>query len=516
MGLSCNPIASLSPSPMSVEPKYKIIQRFDEEEDKLATTAVARQGSPDFEGFAELCDAARSGDLERVEKAVAFGVNVNQIDEFDYSPLILASLCGHYEVVEYLLNNGAKCDRDTFQGERCLYGALTDSIRQLLLKFDISKAVDATQPFLAHLAKVFSRKLFTDVVFKGVSDSGETVEIKAHKFFLAAQSPYLTQVVASKTKSVIPIIANFDDFEYCIRYLYFVESDAKESKISHKLDITFDDFYSVAVKTKLAVYFEKLLDQKITTFEPEEDVIDKLSDLDTFPDAAIYTRDEETGSRTYYPVHKMLLSRVEYFSLMFGTDSFQGIDTMYAEATSSFPLLELDQTTPEVAEIFLQWLYTDKCEIPRDLALDVLFLADSLFADKLKSLAAIVISQAETPVASMADILRAAWATRIERLEHYVAQHISNDLDEWIDKEEFLELVEESAGRVTARQETDTIELVDDVRYYLGKKWGVFEEDQDEKTGRVDEEFRISQYERRYNEDLDRIDDMLDKLKLGA
>lgn len=501
---------------MSVEPKYKIIQRFDEEEDKLAGATLAYSDSPDFEGFAELCDAARSGDLERVEKAVAFGVNVNQIDEFDYSPLILASLCGHYEVVEYLLNNGAKCDRDTFQGERCLYGALTDAIRQLLLKFDISKAVDATQPFLAHLAKVYSRRLFTDVVFKGVAESGENVEIKAHKFFLAAMSPYLKEVVASKIKSVIPIVANFDDFEYCIRYLYFVESDAKESKISQKLDVTFDDFYSVAVKTKLAVYFEKLLDQKITTFEPEEDVIDKMSGLETFPDAAIYTRDEETGSRTYYPVHKMLLSRVEYFSLMFGTDAFQGIDTMYAEATSEFPLLELDECTPEVAEIFLQWLYTDKCEIPRDLALDVLFLADSLFADKLKSLAAIVISQAETPVAPLGEILRAAWATRIERLEHYVAQHISNELEEWIDKDEFLELVEESAGRVTARQETDTIELVDDVRYYLGKKWGVFEEDQDEHTGRVDEEYRISQYERLYNADLDKIDEMLDKLNLGA
>lgn len=484
---------------MSVEPKYKIIQRLDDDD-----VAPVTDNSP---GFAELCDAARSGDLERVEKAVAFGVNVNQIDEFDYSPLILASLCGHYGVVEYLLNNGAKCDRDTFQGERCLYGALTDKIRQLLLKFDISKAVDSTQPFVAHLAKVFGRKLYTDVTFRGPLE-----EVQAHRFFLAAMSPYLASVVANREKKVVPLVANAEDFEYCIRYLYFAESDPRESAISQKLDVQFDDFYSVTVKTKLAVYFDKLVAQKLTTFDSDDFAIDSLSGLDTFPDAAVYTRDEETGSRTYYPVHKMLLSRVEYFSLMFGTDS---LSSMFEEANSQFPLLELSETTPAVAEIFLAWLYTDKCEIPRDLALDVLFLADSLFADKLKSLAAIVISQAPDPVASMADILRAAWATRIERLEHYVAQHISNHLDEWIDNEEFWGLVEESAGRVTARQETDTIELVDDVRYYLGKKWGVFEEDQDE-TGRVDEEYRISVYERQYNADLDRIDDMLDKLKLGA
>lgn len=29
-----------------------------------------------------------------------------------------ASLCGHYDVVQLLLENGAVCERDTFQGER--------------------------------------------------------------------------------------------------------------------------------------------------------------------------------------------------------------------------------------------------------------------------------------------------------------------------------------------------------------------------------------------------------------
>lgn len=29
-----------------------------------------------------------------------------------------ASLCGHFEVVQLLLESGALCERDTFQGER--------------------------------------------------------------------------------------------------------------------------------------------------------------------------------------------------------------------------------------------------------------------------------------------------------------------------------------------------------------------------------------------------------------
>ncbi|KAG7252481.1 hypothetical protein CRUP_011207, partial [Coryphaenoides rupestris] len=40
-----------------------------------------------------------------------------------------ACLCGHEELVQYLLAHGAKCEANTFDGERCLYGSLNDSIR---------------------------------------------------------------------------------------------------------------------------------------------------------------------------------------------------------------------------------------------------------------------------------------------------------------------------------------------------------------------------------------------------
>ena len=63
-----------------------------------------------------------------------YAVDVNRIDSYDYSALILASLCGHLEIVEYLLEHGAVLERDTFVGERCLYGALNDQIRNALLK----------------------------------------------------------------------------------------------------------------------------------------------------------------------------------------------------------------------------------------------------------------------------------------------------------------------------------------------------------------------------------------------
>ena len=59
-----------------------------------------------------------------------------------YQPIRKASLCGHYEVVQLLLESGALCERDTFQGERCLYNALNDRIRNLLLSYEYSKSSD--------------------------------------------------------------------------------------------------------------------------------------------------------------------------------------------------------------------------------------------------------------------------------------------------------------------------------------------------------------------------------------
>lgn len=87
------------------------------------------------EPFRELCNACRKGDLKVCQEKITEGVNLNARDSYDYTPLILvspvysagrkdhvitqqASLCGHYEVAQLLLESGALCERDTFQGER--------------------------------------------------------------------------------------------------------------------------------------------------------------------------------------------------------------------------------------------------------------------------------------------------------------------------------------------------------------------------------------------------------------
>jgi ankyrin repeat protein len=72
----------------------------------------------DSPAFRELCHACRVGDEKKAMEMINAGANLNARDAYDATPLILASLCGHYDLVVMLLEAGAMCERDTFQGER--------------------------------------------------------------------------------------------------------------------------------------------------------------------------------------------------------------------------------------------------------------------------------------------------------------------------------------------------------------------------------------------------------------
>ena len=67
-------------------------------------------------------------------------------------------------------------------------------------------------------------------------------------------------------------------------------------------------------------------------------------------------------------------------------------------------------------------------------------------------------------------MIRASWQTRCDKLEQHVTKMIAYNLSEIfnleIERQKLSDLIKESAERIKERQDTDTIELVDDVRYY--------------------------------------------------
>lgn len=474
-----------------------------------------------------------------------------------------ASLCGHYEVAQMLLEQGALCERDTFQGERCLYNALNDRIRNLLLQYDYSKSTDPLQPLAAHITSLISRETpkTTDIVVQ----TGEST-LDLHKFILAARSPYFAQKLSAAPETTLWKLSHTvpsQSFETCIRYLYLSEvganlGDGEEEqailtgidKLSRQLEIpqVFEDilasgdrrqarqrrtdeiargrdqlagwFQDNVLKNKMKVDTDKadavkwdrdnaiFADVLLRADEEEEDDDDDDQVADTgakerqtkgplngIPIGNFNTQASRSPSRrrkpkhsVLFPCHRAMLLRSEVFDTMFASPFREGQESKHLQ------IVPVD-CSPDVLEIILTFLYTEKADFPLSVALEVLTAADMLFIEKLKQRAALLIStlgngtasvvEAENPrgetrvedFIDIYDVLRAGWDTRVHRLEEFAARYIAYRLERYIDEPDFQDLVRESAGRIQSRQETDTVELIDDVRYYLSERFRLRFED---------------------------------------
>lgn len=164
-----------------------------------------------------------------------------------------------------------------------------------------------------------------------------------------------------------------------------------------------------------------------------------------------------------------MLIRSEFFLTMFSS-SFRE-----AQTTDHLQIVPID-CSPDVLEVILTYLYTERADFPLDIAVDVLFAADLLLIEKLKVKAAVVIStlgngtmpqpslhDAEQEEAiDIYDVIRAGWLTRVPRLEEFGARYFAYRLEYYIDEDDFADLIKESAARIKGRQETDSIELLDE------------------------------------------------------
>eukprot|EP00250_Pteridium_aquilinum_P034429 c7564_g1_i1 orf=507-2432(+) len=101
----------------------------------------------------DIYEAARAGDVERLKILLERGTNVNVRDAWDSVALYYACLAGHLDAARMLMECGAICSENTFDGDRCHYAALNLRVRKLL------KAFEARPPPLEPLPRSL-RELF--------------------------------------------------------------------------------------------------------------------------------------------------------------------------------------------------------------------------------------------------------------------------------------------------------------------------------------------------------------------
>ena len=93
-----------------------------------------------------------------------------------------------------MLMNGAVCDSSTFDGERCVYGALTDAIRKLLLDHKMLTSVTKRrEAYTEFLRRLWAAEGGKDVVF---SVHGE--QVTGHRFLLSTRSAHLRAMFEGK------------------------------------------------------------------------------------------------------------------------------------------------------------------------------------------------------------------------------------------------------------------------------------------------------------------------------
>ena len=423
-------------------------------------------------------------------------------------------------MVQHLLESGALCERDTFQGERCLYNALNDKIRNLLLSYDYSKSTDPLQPLAAHITSLLTRD---DPQTSDISLNTYDTSLNLHKFILAARSPYFAkklEAAPDTTSWKLSQTIATESFQIAVRYLYMADVTANlgageeeqeilkgVDKLSRQLEI--ERLFETLIeggdrraarqrrteeiargRDQLATWFESnILDKKIIVDQDDADnvkwdrnnatfadVLLRADHQTTTPDASsisIGSFEESPLKSVLFPVHRAMLLRSDFFSAMFASGFREAQDLPHLQ------IIPID-CTPEVLEIVLTFLYTERAEFGLDIAVDVLFAADLLFIDKLKQRAAMIISTLGNGQASVVeaenargeidaedavdiyDVIRAGWDTRVHRLEEFGARYMAYRLERFIDDPEFATIVQESAARIKARQETDTVELVDE------------------------------------------------------
>lgn len=523
---------------------------------------VEKASEPPSKQFKYLLAACRIGDLDTVDSLTSnHALDINQVDEWDYLPLILASLCGHKEVVEFLLTRGAVCDRDTFQGARCIYGALTDEIRTLLTSYDITKKVDVNQPFSAHITRLRG-SILAPLLSKDIAIVFGDEVFLLSRFYLVARCEYFARKLAPggawelRASVEMPEASRAAAFSDIIDFLYlradllplekpsekfaefakklrltelqeglkeFSEQgniSAKEiSRLKQKTAFKFDDgarddmkafLYTHILGNRLEIPLEEEINfediDAAALLSPENH--QKLADCLAIPDIIMSSIDVDSGCVYYYPVHREILARSEYFLTMFRSAMYRKstlvplinvsnnaerfIDRPSVTA-EHVPVLQasLSTTSAEATEAILLFLYFDDItSIRSDLAAEVLAAAEELLTERLKTMAALAItdlvndflyeSMQSLPSKTGLDVyelVELAWLTRCDRLEQHMTKLVAHNLGRISRSKHararLLRLIEQSAHRIHQRQDTDTIELVDDMRYYLGKKYHV-------------------------------------------
>ena len=495
-------------------------------------TAESRAEAACVTGGTELHLAARTGDVARAAYLLEVcDADVNAYDRWNATPLFYASLCGHVNVLRVLLQAGASCERNTFEGERVLYAALNDTVRSVLLNegfaFAASRGHDA---FLDHLenahdeqqsAHATYRDLRFTVADDAAADSSDGCAVlEAHACVLAARCPYLARRFRGQremrlTRARFPASA----LTSLLRWCYTARLDVRREDLEPTLKLLAQCGLDVPLGSQLRQQAERQPEgQQRLVVEPASAAVAKVELSAAFRQLYSACSDEtcdgldgdtlallRTGAcefhvdnRVFYAHPSFLGPRSEFFHALF---SRWESPTQQGGGGSMGPVPLSDVSHTAFSSI-LRWAFTDEVEAPREevegqddnddvqsraghLA-ELVQLADLFLLDALKQRAATLLAPF-VGAHSCVSLLRLGEQCGADRLSAAAAACVAEHLLDLADDEELQACVRESAALIRGRQATDSIPVVDDIAFQVarlhgeGAADGLSDEDEEER-----------------------------------
>ncbi|CAL1541800.1 unnamed protein product [Lymnaea stagnalis] len=437
--------------------------------------------------------ACKSGDLQRLQYLVEIKeVEIDVRDKWDSTPLYYACLCGHRDIVEYLLDKGAKCEANTFDGERCLYGALTDDIRNLLKSYHvISSRTIRRDLYEEFLRRLLEDKLYSDVIF---SVHGE--EFHAHRCILSARCLFFAHMFKTKWQNRTVIELNHSQmspgvFKATLQYLYTGHMEVTMDLVDDCLKLAkqcqlngliaeIEDRMKKAqswesskpgvrvttlvldpvngsdiLQRDLAQLAHWALPEELTSWVVGELPFEPESMPLTYPDVCFVVENHR------FMCHKVFFcGRSDYFKAL--------LEDHFGEnqCSDNIPVVYLHDVSVEVFIRILTFIYSDSSDLHAGIVSDVLMSADIYLLPGLKRLCGAAMMEF-VDLINVVHMIRTSRLFNLPRLESHCAEYIANHLSKVICQENFRELVLEDAGNVKQREEADTIDIVDEIRYYI-------------------------------------------------
>ncbi|XP_023669289.1 ankyrin repeat and BTB/POZ domain-containing protein 1 [Paramormyrops kingsleyae] len=442
----------------------------------------------------DLFTSCRKGDISRVRYLVEQrDVELNVRDKWDSTPLYYACLCGHEELVQYLLANGAKCEANTFDGERCLYGALSDPIRRLLREYKRITAKGMQRDYYDQfLQRLLEQGYSSDVMFLVHGES-----FYAHRCVLGARSEYFAEMFETKWKgkNIIALkhpLINPAAFGSILQYFYtgrldidvsYVE-DCKRLAKQCKINDLIEELESKCKQVYEFVSSKPGTCVKVLSLEPENNC-QLQEDLAILADCALPAElrvgyGELPFDRTdNFPSYPDICFRVESYNFLCHKAFFCGrsdyfralLDDHFSEgetlqAQPSTPVLTLHNLSPDIFIRLLYYIYSDDTELSLDNVYEVLCVADMYLLPGLKRLCGKLLAQTLSED-NVLHIWKTARLFRLSRLEDQSTEFMAKIIEKLVEVQEFAEMIKEDAQAVEARQETDSIPLVDDIRFHI-------------------------------------------------